>query len=131
MHAFLIVMLRVVDPKATLSRFLISIEQEQLPEAGDQTSGPAECQDPGLLKSLSGLTHNLKSCFLCFFVANTFQIQPFHRDWRSRQMWLFALCQEHKTDINYHCWLHWHKLSHGSYIILGILSHVNRTGCRL
>jgi hypothetical protein len=23
-----------------------------------------------------------------FFVANTFQIQPFHKDWRSRQMWL-------------------------------------------
>jgi hypothetical protein len=25
-----------------------------------------------------------------FFVANTFQIQPFHRDWRSRQMWLLV-----------------------------------------
>jgi hypothetical protein len=35
---------------------------------------------------------------LFFVVANTFQIQPFHRDWRSRQMWLFVLCQEHNTD---------------------------------
>jgi hypothetical protein len=68
-----------------------------------------------------------------FFVANTFQIQPFHRDWRSRQIWLFVLCQEHNTDIDYQCWLHWHpfqafatldKLSHGSDIILGFnVSH--------
>jgi hypothetical protein len=28
------------------------------------------------------------------------------KDWRCRQMWLFVLCQEHSTDINYHCWLH-------------------------
>jgi hypothetical protein len=58
-----------------------------------------------------------------FFVANTFQIQPFRRDWRSRQIWLFVLCQEHNTDIDYQSWLHWHpfqafatldKLSHGS-----------------
>jgi hypothetical protein len=57
-----------------------------------------------------------------FFVANTFQIQPFHNDSRRKQMWLFVLCQEHNTDINYQCWLHWHpsqafatldKLSHG------------------
>jgi hypothetical protein len=27
---------------------------------------------------------------IVFFVANTFQIQPFHKDWRSRQMWLFV-----------------------------------------
>jgi hypothetical protein len=48
------------------------------------------------------------NCGCTFFVANTFQIQPFHKDWRSRQMWLFVLCQEHSTDINYQCWLHWH-----------------------
>jgi acyl-CoA synthetase (AMP-forming)/AMP-acid ligase II len=45
------------------------------------------------------------------------------KDWQYRQMWLFALCQEHSTDINYQCWLHWHpiktnkvvdRLSHGS-----------------
>jgi hypothetical protein len=70
-----------------------------------------------------------------FFVANTFQIQPFHKYWRSRQMWLFVLCQEHSTDINYQCWLHWHpshvfatldKLSHGSVIILGFLPTISR-----
>jgi hypothetical protein len=38
-----------------------------------------------------------------FFFANTFQISPFHRDWRSRQMWLSVLCQEHNTDIDYQC----------------------------
>jgi hypothetical protein len=73
--------------------------------------------------------------FFFFFVANTFQIQPFHRDWQSRQMWLFVLCQEHSTDINYQCWLHWHpshvfatldKLSHGSVIILGFSHTISR-----
>jgi hypothetical protein len=78
----------------------------------------------------------LKLCCLeAFFVANTFQIQLFHRDWRSRQMWLFVLCQEHNTDIDYQCWLHWHpfhvfatldKLSHGSGIILGFLPTISR-----
>jgi hypothetical protein len=24
-------------------------------------------------------------------------------------MWLFVLCQEHSTDINYQWWLHWHQ----------------------
>jgi hypothetical protein len=70
-----------------------------------------------------------------FFVANTFQIQPFHKDWQSRQMWLFVLCQEHNTDINNQCWLHWHpsqafaildKLSHGSVFILGFLPIIGR-----
>jgi hypothetical protein len=32
------------------------------------------------------------------------------KDWRSRQMWLFVLCQEHSTDINYQCQLHWHPI---------------------
>jgi hypothetical protein len=44
------------------------------------------------------------------------------KDWRCRQMWLFVLCQEQNTDINYQSWLHWHpvkknkvmdRLSHG------------------
>jgi hypothetical protein len=70
-----------------------------------------------------------------FFVANTFQIQPFHKDWQSRQIWLFVLCQEHNTDINYQSWLHWHpsqafetldKLSHGSDIIPGFLPTMSR-----
>jgi hypothetical protein len=28
------------------------------------------------------------------------------KDWRCRQVWLFVLCQEHSTDINYQCRLH-------------------------
>jgi hypothetical protein len=32
------------------------------------------------------------------------------KDWRCRQMWLFVLCQEHSTDINYQCQLHWHPI---------------------
>jgi hypothetical protein len=45
------------------------------------------------------------------------------KDWQCRQMWLFVLCQEHSTDINYLCCLYWHpvktnkvvdRLSHGS-----------------
>jgi hypothetical protein len=32
------------------------------------------------------------------------------KDWRSRQMWLFVLCQEHTTDVNYQSWLHWHPV---------------------
>jgi hypothetical protein len=55
----------------------------------------AEHQYKGTFFKKRGLGRNF------FFVANTFQIQPFHKDWRSRQMWLFVLCQEHNTDINY------------------------------
>jgi hypothetical protein len=32
------------------------------------------------------------------------------KDWRCRQMWLFVLCQEHSTDFNYQCQLHWHPV---------------------
>jgi hypothetical protein len=32
------------------------------------------------------------------------------KDWRCRQMLLFVLCQEHSSDVNYQCWLHWHPV---------------------
>jgi hypothetical protein len=32
------------------------------------------------------------------------------KDWQCRQMWFFVLCQEHSTDINCQCQLHWHPI---------------------
>jgi hypothetical protein len=54
---------------------------------------------------------------------------------QEENFFFFVLCQEHNTDINYQCWLHWHpfqafaildKLSHGSVIILGFLPTISR-----
>jgi hypothetical protein len=40
------------------------------------------------------------------------------KDWWYRQMWLFVLSQEHSTDINYQCWLHWHPIETNKPLVL-------------
>jgi hypothetical protein len=40
------------------------------------------------------------------------------KDWQYRQMWLFVLCQEQNSDINYQCWLHWHLVKKNKVVDL-------------
>jgi hypothetical protein len=41
--------------------------------------------------------------FFPFFVANTSQIQPFHKGLAIQADVPFVLCQKQNTDINYQC----------------------------
>jgi hypothetical protein len=66
--------------------------------------------------------HN--SFFLLLSISSRFKHSI--RDWRCRQMSLFVLCQEHSTDINCQCWLHWQPFKINKVVDLARISSSGR-----